>query len=418
MIEDWLFQTSIDVTLLIVLVLALRPVVRKTLGANVAYWLWLLPFVRAILPDLPERNGVVLEAMGLPTESLIKQMVDVPELSTYFIIPWQSLWLTGICLWFALRLVTTFRFRRALFERAKVYKWPPYLISALQNKTNQSFDDVQFFSCTNANAPLVTGLLRPCIFLPQDFDQRFNREEQVWVLIHELTHIHRKDLWVQFVMESMRGLFWFNPLVHLAAYFMQADQELACDYSVLNKRNGQDRYQYGKALMAGATSARHPTVMRFFTQSKVRISMLSKHKVSNIRTFSGAVLCVLLSAVALTKAPTSIAQNSLIKNEAVSLEFKEIPLIKVVQIIANFSEIPLINPDFIDETVVISIRQQNVSAQKVLKRALQCGSYDYVEYEIGLELIRSTTPSAAGSVNCVVNLDGSVVIDSEEFAAN
>ena len=145
--------------------------------------------------------------------------------------------------------------------------------------------------------------------------------------------------------------------------------------------------------------------------------MLSKHKVSKPQTIMGIALCTVISVIALTKAPSSIAQSGLIKKEAISLEFKQIPLASVVQIIANFSEISVFNKDLIDKSFVISIKQSNEPANKVLKRALQCGGYDYIEYESGIELTQSPSFSSAGNVNCVVNEDGSVVVTADEITA-
>ncbi len=416
MMIDWLIQTTLDITLLIALVLLLRPIVLRTLGAKVTYWLWSLPLVRAFLPDLPERNGTVLEAIGVPEENISANLVPLPDLTAMPLsVPWQTIWLVGICVWIGMRVVTWYRFRQALLERASVYPLSDSIKSALSKKIQWSEDKIQFFLCTSASAPFVTGLSRPSIYLPQDFNSRFTAEEQVWVLVHELSHVRRKDLWVQGLGECIRAVFWFNPAVHFGAQVMQQDQEMACDHSVLSRCSNNERYQYGKALMAGVGPHLVPSVMTFFSKSKERFTMLSKHKVSKIQSILGVSLCVVISVIALTKAPSSIAQNGLIKNEKISLNFKQIPLINVVQIIANFSKVEIFNWDFIDKSLVISIQQDNVPAIKVLERALQCGGYDYIEYESGIELIQSPTFTREGEIICVVNLDGAVTIKADKI---
>ena len=100
--------------------------------------------------------------------------------------------------------------------------------------------------------PFVTGLVRPLVHLPTDFFQRFSREEQKWVVQHELTHSARGDLWIQVLWELLRGVFSFNPIVHLATGAMRDDQELACDQAVLGASSNDDRYSYGRALLVGA----------------------------------------------------------------------------------------------------------------------------------------------------------------------
>ncbi|MBI1366791.1 MAG: hypothetical protein GC153_12660 [Alphaproteobacteria bacterium] len=49
----WLLDTTIAVSGLILIVLILRKPVRRRFGAQAAYLLWLAPFLRLMLPDLP-----------------------------------------------------------------------------------------------------------------------------------------------------------------------------------------------------------------------------------------------------------------------------------------------------------------------------------------------------------------------------
>jgi hypothetical protein len=105
-------------------------------------------------------------------------------------------------------------------------------------------------------------------------------------------------------------LFWFNPLAHLAVRLLQQDQEYACDQAVLSGCTGQERYQYGKALLVGEGSQRLPSFLTFFSDSKERYVMLGKHRRSAFRTLVGTSACVLIGAYSLTSAPSSIAQDA------------------------------------------------------------------------------------------------------------
>ena len=91
------------------------------------------------------------------------------------------------------------------------------------------------FSTPLPGAPFVTGLRNASVFLPTDFLERFSAEEQRWIVIHELTHIRRGDLWLRFAAEVFRALFWFNPLVHVAVHALRQDQEYVCDQAVVSR---------------------------------------------------------------------------------------------------------------------------------------------------------------------------------------
>ena len=70
---------------------------------------------------------------------------------------------------------------------------------------------MRVFTTTLKGAPFVMGLFRAKMFLPADYPERFSAQEQRWIMIHELTHIRRGDLWLRLVAEAFRALFWFNP---------------------------------------------------------------------------------------------------------------------------------------------------------------------------------------------------------------
>ena len=96
--------------------------------------------------------------------------------------------------------------------------------------------------------PAVVGLWRPRIVLPADAMQRYDATERDLMLAHERTHVARGDLPANAVVAVLRCLFWFNPLVHLAAQRFRHDQELACDAHVV-RRHPRARRAYGEAML-------------------------------------------------------------------------------------------------------------------------------------------------------------------------
>jgi hypothetical protein len=132
-----------------------------------------------------------------------------------------------------------------------------------------------------------------------------------------LAHWKRLDLWVQCAWELLRTIFWFNPLVHLAAHAVRTDQELACDQSILGDCGDRDRYHHGQALLAGAGVARgFRTTPSFGFGQKERIAMVTRHRKSPTRSLVGLALCGALGAFALTEAPEVVAQeDAVIEND-------------------------------------------------------------------------------------------------------
>jgi beta-lactamase regulating signal transducer with metallopeptidase domain len=97
-----------------------------------------------------------------------------------------------------------------------------------------------------APVPMVCGLWRPAVVLPasaRDWPAARLRT----VLEHELTHIQRKDLLTQILGQIACCLYWFHPLVWLAARQLAVERERACDDAVLT--SGIAATEYATHLM-------------------------------------------------------------------------------------------------------------------------------------------------------------------------
>ena len=376
MAVEWLYRTTLEVSLLIGLVLLVRPFVRRALGARVAYWLWFIPVIRAGLVDRPEWPRAIVERVGVPSGELSIAIYPSPDVWILPSgIPWQTLWVAGALLWIGLRVAGAVKFRRALARQSSPIDLPAQLSAMVPERLQRRRPS--YFVTDMPGTPFVTGLGRPLVYLPTDFFERFSIEEQRWVVQHELTHAARGDLWVQSLWEALRSVFWFNPIVHLAAGAMRDDQELACDQAVLGGRSNQDRYSYGRTLLVGAGAYLFPSLLNFFGNQKERIAMIRNHTASLRRDIAGVGLCAIVGIFALTKAPVSVAD--LVSDNPLTLNFNRLPITKVVELIRDFSgPAEIIGLEQLgDRTVTVQV--QNVPAREALQRVLNCAGFAYEE---------------------------------------
>jgi TonB family protein len=92
---------------------------------------------------------------------------------------------------------------------------------------------VGLLQCKSSLAmPLTWGIFRPVIMLPSGVAD-WPEERRRIVLSHELAHIARNDWLLQICAELTRAIYWFHPLVWLAAARLRQESERACDDAVL-----------------------------------------------------------------------------------------------------------------------------------------------------------------------------------------
>ncbi len=100
----------------------------------------------------------------------------------------------------------------------------------------------------NATSPAVCGLLRPVILIPQSIAPRLQPQDLHAVLLHELAHVKRGDLWVNLIQTLLQIAYFYNPLLWLANAMIRRTREQAVDEAVLVAM-GETASQYPETLV-------------------------------------------------------------------------------------------------------------------------------------------------------------------------
>ncbi len=144
--------------------------------------------------------------------------------------PWiVCLWLAGT-LFMAVRMALGWRsvqqWRRTaqpvgdLHWHASVAKWSRQLgITKM----------VQLLSTTAVNTPCVAGWFAPVILLPAAMLAGFNLQQIESILVHELTHIRRRDYLANLLQCVIETVFFFHPAVWHVSALMRQERENCCD---------------------------------------------------------------------------------------------------------------------------------------------------------------------------------------------
>ena len=105
---------------------------------------------------------------------------------------------------------------------------------------------VELLEADNITIPFTAGILRPVIVLP-NVTRDWSADKQEAVLLHELAHVARRDLWTSLAAHVACAVHWFNPLVWVAARRLRIEGEKACDDAVL--RFGTRASDYADQLL-------------------------------------------------------------------------------------------------------------------------------------------------------------------------
>ncbi len=160
---------------------------------------------------------------------------------------------------------------------------------------------VRFFESRRTVMPMTIGIARPAILLP-DTQTEWPAERRRLILAHELIHVRQHDCLLQLLMQAACALYWFHPLVWVAAAQFRKERERACDDGVLNLGvAGPDYAGHLLELVRSLKPGPRPAMAVAMAQSHLedRLVALLDEKVNRSAVTRKTVLAALLAAVCL-----------------------------------------------------------------------------------------------------------------------
>lgn len=103
------------------------------------------------------------------------------------------------------------------------------------------------FTAEGVPSPCLVGLFRPAVYVTPACLEDGDRLRHV--LAHELAHWRHRDPFWSLVRCVCLTVYWFHPLVWLAASLSRRDCELACDECALRELGEEERTAYGRTLI-------------------------------------------------------------------------------------------------------------------------------------------------------------------------
>jgi bla regulator protein blaR1 len=293
---DWLFDTVIATSALLLIVLIIRSNVARHFGPSVAYWLWLLPAARLFMPVMTKEVAAPVAPVTDAVSGAIfsaapatHTAIAATEASFNWLAFGLSIWLGGAALLFIVQMVRYCSLRDELLADATEI---------------DRIGDIRVIQSDRIGGPLAFGLFRRYIAVPDHFTRTFAPQERDLALAHELAHHRAGDLYANLAAFLFLCLSWFNPLAWFAWSAFRFDQEAACDARVLAGTDSGTRQHYGRALARAASSDRMPALAMAMAQNSPhniieRLRRLMMKDTSKRRLWAGRTAIFAAAAIAL-----------------------------------------------------------------------------------------------------------------------
>lgn len=373
----------IQASILIIALLIFELFFRKKVRAVFRYWLWMLVLVKLILPPTlsspasigqfwPEKltppaigSQIITTAPStnispaIPADSTYSDTSIKPQAETIPAshavrtvtvaqaipatpVTWQAIvfvvWIIVLLVMIGLLIQRIF-FVRGLIRQSKPAEG--LILETLEfcRKRMGFTKPVRLKISPNATSPAVCGLFRPVILVPHDLAPTLGSTHLRPVMMHELAHIKRGDLWINLIQTLLLIAYFYNPLLWLANAVIRRIREQAVDEAV-QVAMGKKAEQYPQTLINVAKLAfeRPALALRFIgvVESKSQLEgrikkMLTQPIPKTAKLGLAGLLTIIITAALLLPMATAeknhlAAESNGQKTELQVIEDKELNL--------------------------------------------------------------------------------------------
>ena len=108
---------------------------------------------------------------------------------------------------------------------------------------------VRLMTMKDITSPALTIGIKPTVLLPSSLMEEGRNQERYFALLHELTHLKRRDHLTMLWYGVLRCLWWFHPVIWLMEKPFRMDMESACDAKAVIGMSRQEKLAYAYLLL-------------------------------------------------------------------------------------------------------------------------------------------------------------------------
>ncbi len=269
-----LLSLSVSGTLLLLLILGLKPLYKSRFSKRWQYYIWIIVALRFLLPFTPdttivgslfEKPGTTVITNEIPTSPNVPAPANTDNSKTEPIQADRDIaaamrepFNRYVCLFFIWSVFALVLFVRKITIYQGFIQYIKAgstevsdiktlnLLSDCEEKLNIK-TRVELSRNPLIASSIMIGFFRARIVLPAcELDDK----ELSYIFVHELIHYKQRDMFYKWLIQIVVCAHWFNPFVYLLEKEVNKSCELSCDEKVISILDDKARREYGDTLIS------------------------------------------------------------------------------------------------------------------------------------------------------------------------
>jgi bla regulator protein BlaR1 len=316
-----LWRSSWQAAVLAGAVLMIQFALGKRLAPRWRHAMWWIVLLRLLIPVTPpspfslfnvapEQPVAVDRGIVFIVQTLPQPLASSRNSDHHWILILAALWMIGL-LWMLSRILCASVMLAIAVRRMTLVRDEKVLL--LLDRCREELGvsrELTVLTSPMIGAPALMGFLRPRLLLPPTVLENFNPGELRLILLHELAHLKRHDVAINWLCAILHAVHWFNPIIYLAFARLRSDRELAADELVLSLTGDEQRAHYGDTLVKLLQTLSRPRgpalagtvgILERAHPMRRRITMIAQfHRHAPRWTLAAAACLLILAALGLT----------------------------------------------------------------------------------------------------------------------
>ncbi|WP_066645541.1 M56 family metallopeptidase [Christensenella timonensis] len=320
-------------------IMAFQRLFRNKFSPALRYGLWFLLIARLLLPvtlesgfhfitlpaavAVPQSTGIAAAtAAGTTAGTVTAQAAQNPAGQIAGIV-----WLTGTAAVMAWMAICAVRMHTMIRKNAVL---PDGRIGCVFEECKKKAGvkrSIPLRLCSGLSTPALTVAPWPKLLLPVGMANAPDRALRC-AMLHELTHYRRCDHLVRMLVNVLKAVWWFNPVVWIFDRRIVMDMETACDSMAVKDMEKQEKKQYANTVLAMFSQEQAPRYVlgmalgssKGVAEQRIRGIYMKQHTKKSVKLAAVLLAAVLLAACFTTAcSPVQAADQDMQPQEPASV---------------------------------------------------------------------------------------------------